>query len=90
MWGPTEFHATGTLVELDLTPRLAELRLPVLFTCGRHDEATPETVGSFRNAVEGAELAVFEESSHTAHLEEPDRYLDVVRRFLGRAERAEE
>jgi proline-specific peptidase len=88
MWGPTEFHATGTLVGLDLAPRLAELRLPVLFTCGRHDEATPDTVGSYRSAVAGAELVVFEDSSHTAHLEEPDHYLDVLRRFLARAERA--
>jgi pimeloyl-ACP methyl ester carboxylesterase len=32
---------------------------------------------------------VFEESSHTAHLEEPDSYLEVVRRFLERAERPE-
>jgi proline iminopeptidase len=88
MWGPTEFHATGTLVELDLTPRLAELRLPVLFTCGRHDEATPDTVGSYRSAVAGAELVIFEDSSHTAHLEEPSHYLEVLRRFLARAERA--
>jgi len=29
-------------------------------------------VASFRDAVEGAEFEVFEESSHTAHLEEPD------------------
>jgi proline iminopeptidase len=86
MWGPTEFHATGTLLDLDLAPRLEELRLPVLFTCGRHDEATPATVGSFSDAVPGAELAVFEESSHTAHLEESDRYLDVARAFLQRAE----
>jgi proline iminopeptidase len=87
MWGPTEFHATGTLLDLDLEPRLGELRVPVLFTCGRHDEATPETVGSFRDAVDGAELEVFEESSHTAHLEERERYLQVLRRFLHGAER---
>jgi proline iminopeptidase len=86
MWGPTEFHATGNLLELDLEPRLGELRIPVLFTCGRHDEATPETVGSFRDAVDGAELEVFEDSSHTAHLEERDGYMEVVRRFLGRVE----
>jgi proline iminopeptidase len=86
MWGPTEFHCTGGLVELDLAPRLGELRMPVLFTCGRHDEATPDTVASFRNAVPGAELAVFEESSHSAHLEETERYLDVVRVFLQSAE----
>jgi proline-specific peptidase len=86
MWGPTEFHATGSLVQLELAPHLGELRLPVLFTCGRYDEATPDTVGSFRDAVPGAELVVFEESSHTAHLEEPDRYLDTLRRFLGRVD----
>jgi proline iminopeptidase len=86
MWGPTEFHATGSLVELDLAPRLGELRLPVLFTCGRHDEARPETVAQFRDAVPGAELVVFEESSHTAPLEEPDRYLEAVRGFLARVE----
>jgi proline iminopeptidase len=86
MWGPTEFHATGSLVQLELAPRLGELRLPVLFTCGRYDEATPDTVSSFRDAVPGAELVVFEESSHTAHLEEPDRYLDTLRGFLGRVD----
>jgi proline iminopeptidase len=87
MWGPTEFHATGTLVGFDLVPQLPELRLPVLFTCGRHDEAAPETVSSFRDIVPGADLALFEDSSHTAHLEERDRYLDAVRSFLARNDR---
>jgi proline iminopeptidase len=87
MWGPTEFHATGNLLHLDLAPRLGDLTVPVLFTCGRYDEATRETVASFRDAVDGAELEVFEESSHTAHLEERDRYLETVRSFLSRVER---
>lgn len=82
MWGPTEFHATGSLVDLDLAPRLRELRLPVLLTCGRHDEATPNTMSSFREAVPGAELIVLEESSHTAHLEETERYLELLRKFF--------
>jgi pimeloyl-ACP methyl ester carboxylesterase len=62
------------------------LRLPVLLTCGRHDEAPPDTMSSFREAVAGAELVVFEESSHTAHLEETERYLEVLRRFFRRIE----
>jgi hypothetical protein len=44
------------------------------------------TVGSFRNRVEGAELILFQESSHTAHLEESERCLEVVRAFLQRPE----
>lgn len=86
MWGPTEFHATGTLRDLDLVPRLEELAVPVLFTCGRHDEARPETVASFADRMDGAETVVFEESSHSAPLEETERFLQVVRDFLKRVD----
>ncbi len=41
MWGPSEFHATGTLQEWDVTDRLGEIRVPTLITAGRYDEATP-------------------------------------------------
>ena len=41
MFGPSEFHATGTLKEWDVRDRLGEIRLPTLVTSGRHDEATP-------------------------------------------------
>lgn len=86
MWGPTEFHATGTLRGYDLTPRLGQLGVPTLFTCGRHDEATPEAVESFADLVPQAEVVVFEESSHTPHLEEAGPYLDAVAGFLRRME----
>ncbi|HXF37850.1 MAG TPA: proline iminopeptidase-family hydrolase [Actinomycetota bacterium] len=82
MWGPTEFHATGSLRGYDLTPQLPRISVPTLLTCGRHDEARPETVASFRDLIPGAAMVVFEESSHTPHLEEPERYLDVVAAFL--------
>jgi proline iminopeptidase len=86
MWGPTEFHCTGTLRGYDLTPRLPEIRVPTLFTCGRHDEATPEAMAAFREMVPGADLVVFERSSHTAHLEETDRFLREVDAFLQRVD----
>ncbi len=44
MWGPSEFHATGTLRDYDRTDRLGELSVPTLFTTGEYDEAMPETV----------------------------------------------
>lgn len=82
MWGPTEFNATGSLRGYDLTSDLPRISVPTLFTCGRHDEARPATVEGFRDLVPGATLAVFEQSSHTPHLEEPERYLEVVGSFL--------
>lgn len=86
MWGPSEFTVTGTLRDFDRSGRLEEIDARTLFTCGRHDEATPETVGWYRSLLPGAELTVFEESSHLAHLEERDRYNALVRAFLHRCE----
>ena len=48
MWGPTEFHATGNLRDYDRTGRLHEISVPTLFTCGRYDEATPQTTASYQ------------------------------------------
>jgi pimeloyl-ACP methyl ester carboxylesterase len=61
---------------------LHEIDVPTLFTCGRHDEATPETVGWYTALVPNAALTVFDESSHLAHLEERERYF--IQRGEGR------
>jgi proline iminopeptidase len=86
MWGPSEFVATGVHKDDDLTSRLTEVAVPTLFTCGRHDLTRPEETARFHRLVPGSELAVFEESSHMPHLEEPARYRAVVRDFLRRTE----
>jgi L-proline amide hydrolase len=38
------------------------------------------------SGIRGAEWAVFEKSAHVAHVEEPDRYVAVVRDFLRRVD----
>ncbi|MHB8070116.1 MAG: proline iminopeptidase-family hydrolase, partial [Desulfobaccales bacterium] len=87
MWGPSEFTITGTLKDYERAEQLKEIRLPVLFTCGRFDEATPETTAYYRSYAPGAELAIFEDASHTHHLEKTAEYLGVVGDFLQRAEK---
>jgi proline iminopeptidase len=82
MWGPSEYTVTGRLSDFDRSGRLHEIEIRTLFTCGRFDEATPETVGWYSSLLPGSELTVFEESSHLAHLEERDRYNAVARAFL--------
>jgi len=86
MLGPSEFYVTGTLATYDGTSNLPSLALPTLFTCGRYDEATPTTTAAYASLVPGAEVAVFEQSAHVPHLEEPERYAGVLRAFLRRAE----
>ena len=59
---------------------------PVLLTSGRHDEATPAQVAAIRERLPHAEWAIFEQSGHLSHAEEPDRYMAVLADFLARAE----
>lgn len=84
MWGPSEFFPTGNLKDYDRTSELGRIRAPTLFTCGRHDEATPESTRHYQSLVPDAELVVFENSSHTAMLEETDAYIASIEEFLER------
>ena len=86
MWGPSEFTATGTLKNYNREPDLPKLDLPVLFTAGRFDEATPETVENFRSMVPGAEIQIFEDSAHLTMLDEPDAYAESIRNFLNKVD----
>jgi proline iminopeptidase len=86
MWGPTEFHATGNLLEFDVTQRLHEIDVPVLFIAGEHDEARPDTVAGFQRLIEGARLAVIEDAAHATLSKKPEEYKRVLQDFLGTAE----
>jgi proline-specific peptidase len=85
MQGP-EWNVTGNLKDWDVTSRLGELDLPVLITSGQHDEMTPALIEPLEDGVRGAESVVFEDSSHLAMAEEPERYRRVVASFLRRVE----
>jgi len=82
MWGPSEFFMTGNLADYDRTSRVGELVVPTLFTCGRYDEASPGATAWYQSLIPQAKIAIFENSSHTPHLEEMELYLQVVREFL--------
>ena len=85
MQGP-EWNVTGNLRDWDVTARLGELELPLLVTWGRSDEMTPAPVEPLVTAILGAGHARFEQSSHLAMAEEPDRYRKVLESFCRRVE----
>lgn len=86
MYGPSEFHATGTLKDWDITHRLPEIHAPTLITSGRYDEATPTVVGATSDRIPNSEWVLFEQSSHMPFVEEPDTYIQVLGDFLTRIE----
>lgn len=87
MWGPSEFSVTGILKNFERVERLKEIAIPVLFTCGYYDEATPATTTYYQQNLPRSEVYIFEDASHEHHLEKPEEYLYVVRDFLHRAEK---
>jgi L-proline amide hydrolase len=82
MNGPSEFHVTGTLKSWDITPRLGDIRVPVLVISGEYDEATPTVVRPLAEAIPGARWDLIEGASHCSHLEQPERFLELVETFL--------
>ncbi len=86
MWGPSEFFMTGTLKDWDITGRLGEIRVPTLVIGGRYDHATPAVTEALHRGIPGSEWVIFENSGHLPHLEETDRYLKLLERFLNRVE----
>ncbi|MGZ6640333.1 MAG: proline iminopeptidase-family hydrolase [Solirubrobacteraceae bacterium] len=86
MNGPTEFTVVGTIRDFDLTDRFGELDLPVLLVSGGHDEVRPWVVRGMHERLPRSEWTLFEDASHMPHVEEPERFGDVVGAFLARAE----
>jgi pimeloyl-[acyl-carrier protein] methyl ester esterase len=49
-----------------------------------HDQQFPVAMAEeLKKGIKGAQLVLFEESAHSPHLEEPDRFNEVVGAFLG-------
>jgi proline iminopeptidase len=88
MWGPSEFTMTGTLADWDRSDRLGEIAAPTLIIAAEYDEAGLPLAEELRDGIPGAELVMFEDASHMTHWEQPEKYLQVVRQFLQRAEAA--
>ena len=68
----------------NLLDRLHEITVPTLVMGARHDWVTPygesEKIAA---GIPGSELVIFEESGHMPFVEEQERFLVVVREFLG-------
>ena len=88
MNGPTEFDVIGPLRDWDRTADLVRIESPTLVTVGRFDEITPACAQTIVDGIAGARLAVFEQSGHYAHEEEPEAYVAVVDEFLCAVEQA--
>jgi proline-specific peptidase len=85
--GPNEFTFNGNLKNWDRTDRLGEITIPTLITVGRYDELTPACAETMHRGIPNSELHVFEHSAHVSHIEESEKYIEILRAFLDKADR---
>ncbi len=84
MWGPSEFTATGTLRDFDVTDSLRLIAVPTLFTTGEFDEAVPSSVRWYAGMMPRAEVIIIPAAAHLTMQDEPEENVRVVREFLRR------
>jgi len=82
MWGPNEFFAVGTLRYWDITSELHKVSVPTLITNGKYDEVTPRCGEVLHRGIKDSKFVIFEKSSHSPRIEEPDKYFETYGSFL--------
>lgn len=82
----TEFRGAGKIIDWTVENRLSEVSVPTLLLSGRYDEVTPACVEKLEQGISSSEWVLFENSSHMPHLEETERFLQVLDEFLSRVE----
>ncbi len=82
----TVFRGVGKIIDWNRSNRLAEIVTPTLLISGHYDEVTPACVEIVNQGICGSEWVLFENSSHMVHLEETERFLQVLSEFLDRIE----
>jgi pimeloyl-ACP methyl ester carboxylesterase len=68
---------------LDLTPRLAQVRVPTLVITGRDDHfAPPDAAEDVQRRIAGAQLAVIDSAGHMLSSEQPEAFNHAVEAFV--------
>jgi len=86
MWGPTEFTATGTLIDFDRTADLDKIEEPILFITGEYDEARPETMYKYQKLSKNANVEIIPDAAHMTMIDQPEKVADAIGRFLKKVE----
>ena len=77
------FGPGGFLRDFDLRPELPRITAPTLILAGRHDWiCPPEFSEEIARLIPGATLRIFENSSHSIRLDEPEAMLSAIRAFV--------
>jgi proline iminopeptidase len=77
------FAPGGFMYSYDVRPELARVTAPTLILAGRHDWiCAPEFSEEINRLIPGSDLRIFEDSSHSIRLDEPQAMIDAIAGFV--------
>lgn len=77
------FGPDGFLRRFDLRPELPRITAPTLILAGRHDWiCAPEFSEEIHRLIPGSDLRIFEDSSHSIRVDEPQAMRDAIAGFI--------
>ncbi|KAJ7509646.1 Alpha/Beta hydrolase protein [Mycena galericulata] len=82
MSGPSEFVITGTLKEWEGWQEAHKIEVETLILNGRYDEVTDLCIEPWFKHIPKVKWVTLENSSHVAHYEDRERYMQVTGAFL--------
>jgi proline iminopeptidase len=88
MWGPSEFTATGNLLNYNRLKDLPKITVPTLLTAGEYDEARPSSVRYYTSLIPGAQFKEIPQAAHSTMMDNPKEYIGVLREFLKKMDEA--
>ncbi|HKM76646.1 MAG TPA: proline iminopeptidase-family hydrolase [Candidatus Bathyarchaeia archaeon] len=84
MWGPNEFTCIGALRYWDVTDKIHQIKIPCLIITAKYDEVTPNVAKSMHAEIKNSKLVLLDKSAHLCMWDEREKFIEVMRDFLGR------
>lgn len=81
-WGHNEFSPSGTLAGYEFTDRLHEIKEPCLITSGAIDLSSPYIAKTMYDRIPNSKWELFEYSRHMPFVEENEKYMEVLNKWL--------
>jgi len=82
MWGPSEFTATGNLLNYDRVKDIENIYVPTLLLAGEFDEARPVTVRYFQSLIPGSEFKEIKNAGHVTMHDNLPETITAINEFL--------
>jgi 3-oxoadipate enol-lactonase len=75
----------AAISQLDLTDKIAAIKVPTLIVVGEEDQGTPVAASrAIQAQIAGSQLEIIKSASHLSNLEQPEEFTRIVTTFLAR------